>query len=217
MYRDRRDAGAAVAAVIEEAHPRFPSTPLVVGLPRGGVPVADVVAHALGAPLEIWVAKKVGAPGHNEVGVGAVGEGGAVVLDDDTLRRCGLLAIELTDAVEEKKLEVAAKARHLRGGRPSPNVRGRTVIVVDDGVANGVTATAALRDLRAAGASELILVVPVGSAEGLSLCRREADEVLCPLVPRPFRSVGEHYADFTQVEDAEVETILASSSSSSSR
>ncbi len=209
MYRDRRDAGAAVAAVIQEAHLRFPSTPLVVGLPRGGVPVADVVAQRLGAPLYIWVSKKVGAPSQNEVGVGAVSEGGSVVLDDDTLRRCGLLAIEMSAAVEEKKLEVAATARRLRGGRPAPQVEGRAVIVVDDGVANGVTATAALRDLRAAGASWLVLAVPVGSAEGLALCRREADQVLCPLVPRPFHSVGEHYLDFTQVEDREVEALLA--------
>lgn len=207
-YRDRQDAGAVLAGLIARAHPAFPTPPLVIGLPRGGVPVAAVVARALGSPLEILVARKIGAPGHEEIGIGAVAEGGVVVLDDDLVRRCGFDAATLADTIAAKKRDVAARAARFRGGRPAPDVRGRAVIVVDDGVANGVTASAALRALRAAGADPVLLAVPVASREGLARCAAEADAVLCPLTPTDFRAVGEHYVDFTQTEDAEVEALL---------
>jgi putative phosphoribosyl transferase len=207
-YRDRHDAGQQLVAAVQRALPPGPA-PLVVGLPRGGVPVAAVVADALGAPLDVWVAKKIGAPGFPEVGIGAVAEGGVVVLDDDLVRRCGLDDATLDAAIADKRRDVEARARRFRAGRPPPDVRGRTVIVVDDGVANGVTAAAALRGLRAAGASALLLAVPVGSRDGLARCAADADAVVCPLTPRDFRAVGEHYVDFTQVEDAAVETLLA--------
>jgi predicted phosphoribosyltransferase len=212
MYRDRQEAGAVLADLLVREQPARVQTqppPVVVGLPRGGVPVAAVVARVLGAPLEVFVAKKIGIPGHEEVGVGAVAEGGVVVLDEDLLRRCGLDAADLRTAIATKAHEVTARAARFRGGRPAPDWRGRTVVVVDDGVANGVTAAAALRGLRAAGASSLVLAVPVGSREGLARCAAEADAVLCPLIPVDFRAVGEHFVDFTQVEDHEVDALLA--------
>ena len=208
-YRDRLEAGQVLAQLLVRAQPSFRHPPLVLGLPRGGVPVADVVARALGAPLDVWVSKKIGAPGQEEVGIGAVSEGGVVVLDDDLVRRCGADDGSLTRAIEAKEREVSTRAARFRGGRPAPDVRDKTVIVVDDGVANGVTATAALRSLRAAGAARLILAVPVGSQDGLAVCGREADEVLCPYAPPDFRAVGMHYARFDQVEDQEVEALLA--------
>lgn len=208
-YRDRQEAGAVLADLLLREHPAFPTPPIVVGLPRGGVPVAAVVAEALGGPLEVFVAKKIGVPGHDEVGVGAVAEGGVVVLDEALLQRCGLDEAGLRAAITTKTQEVTARAARFRGSRPAPDWRGRTVVVVDDGVANGVTAAAALRGLRAAGATSLLLAVPVASREGLARCAAEADAVVCPLTPLDFRAVGLHYVDFTQVEDHEVEALLA--------
>jgi predicted phosphoribosyltransferase len=148
MYRDRQEAGAVLADLLVREHPArvdMRTPPVVVGLPRGGVPVAAVVARILGAPLEVFVAKKIGIPGHDELGVGAVAEGGVVVIDEELLRRCGLDAADLHAAIATKAHEVTARAARFRGGRPAPDWRGRTVVVVDDGVANGVTAAAALR------------------------------------------------------------------------
>jgi putative phosphoribosyl transferase len=209
-YRDRQEAGAVLGDHLLRQLPPSSSS-VVVGLPRGGVPVAAVVARALGAPLQVFVAKKIGAPGHEEVGIGAVAEGGVVVLDDELVRRCGLDEATLADAIAGKTRDVNARAARFRGGRPLPDLRGRTVIVVDDGVANGVTAAAALRGLRAAGAASLVLAVPVASPTGLARCAAEADAVVCPLTPPAFRAVGDHYVDFTQVEDAEVEALLRAS------
>jgi putative phosphoribosyl transferase len=206
-YRDRQDAGQALAAILVPGLASFRSPPLVIGLPRGGVPVADEVARALGAPLDVWVAKKIGAPGQEELGIGAVSEGDIVVLDDELVRGCGVEEDVLSAAIERKQREVGLVC--FRRHRPPPDVRGRTVIVVDDGVANGVTATAALRSLRRAGASRLLLAVPVGSRDGLAICAREADQVVCPYVPADFHAVGAHYRSFTQVEDSEVEGLLA--------
>lgn len=211
-YRDREDAGQVLAALLSkhiEQGGSFRAPPLVLGLPRGGVPVADVVARALGAPLDVWVARKIGAPGQEEVGIGAVSEGDIVVLDSDLVRACGVDDVALSHAIDRKQREVRDRAAHFRGGDPPPDVRGRTVIVIDDGVANGVTATAALRSLRHAGASPLILAVPVGSRDGLAVCAREADQVLCPLAPADFHAVGAHYRSFDQVEDSEVDALLA--------
>lgn len=206
MYRDRVDAGRQLAQALRGIALK---DPIVLGLPRGGVPVANEVARALGAPLDVWVSRKIGAPGHEELGIGAVSEGGELVLEPELLDAVGAEESELSAVVAAKHAEVEARASRFRAGRPPPRLGGRTVIVVDDGVANGVTARAALRSLRRAGAARIILAVPVGSREGLSACAALADEVVCPLVPMALHSVGGHYADFGQTSDDEVLQILA--------
>lgn len=206
MYQDRIDAGRQLAQALRSA---AHADPIVLGLPRGGVPVANEVARALDAPLDVWVSRKIGAPGHEELGVGAVSEGGEVVLEPELLDAVGIDEGPLAPVIAAKRAEVEARASRFRDGRPPPRVIGRTVIVVDDGVANGVTARAALRSLRRAGAGRIILAVPVGSREGLTACARYADEVICPYVPRHLSSVGGHYADFGQTSDEEVLRLLA--------
>lgn len=206
MYQDRVDAGRQLALALRHT----PMTdPLVLGLPRGGVPVANEVARALGAPLDVWISRKIGAPGHEELGVGAVAEGGELVLEPELLDALGIVESELSDAVADQRAEVASRALRFREGRPPPHVAGRTVVVVDDGIANGVTARAALRSLRRAGADRVILAVPVGSREGLAACAPYADQVVCPYVPARLSSVGGHYAEFAQTSDDEVMRLLA--------
>lgn len=206
MYQDRNDAGRQLAHALRRAQL---TDPIVLGLPRGGVPVANEVARALGAPLDVWVSRKIGAPGHEELGVGAVSEGGEVVLEPALLDAVGVDEGSLSAVIGAKRAEVETRAARFRDGRPPPRVAGRTVIVVDDGVANGVTARAALRSLRRAGATRVVLAVPVGSREGLAACAQFADEVICPYVPLQLSSVGGHYADFEQTSDDEVLSILA--------
>ncbi|MCC7074500.1 MAG: phosphoribosyltransferase [Deltaproteobacteria bacterium] len=206
MYQDRVDAGRQLARALRDVPL---SDPIVLGLPRGGVPVANEVARALSAPLDVWVVRKIGAPGHEELGIGAVAEGGEVVLEPELLDAVGADDEMVAPVVTAKRAEVESRAQRFREGRPAPRVSNRTVIVVDDGVANGVTARAALRSLRRAGAGRVILAVPVGSREGLAACVPYADEVVCPYVPTSLRSVGAHYQDFGQTSDDEVLRLLA--------
>ncbi len=207
MYQDRVDAGRQLALALRG---RPMTDPIVLGLPRGGLPVANEVARALGAPLDVWVARKIGAPGHEELGVGAVAEGGELVLETELLDAVGVDASDLAEVAAVKRDEVEARARRFRDGRPPPHVAGRTVLLVDDGVANGVTARAALRSLRRAGATQVILAVPVGSREGLAACAPYADAIVCPYIPSHLHSVGGHYTDFDQTTDEEVLRILVS-------
>lgn len=206
MYQDRVDGGRQLARVLRTMQL---DDPLVLGLPRGGVPVANEVARALGAPLDVWVARKIGAPGHEELGIGAVAEGGEVVLEPELLDMVGVDEDLVAPVVAAKRAEVESRAHRFRDGRPAPRVAGRTIIVVDDGVANGVTARAALRSLRRAGASRIILAVPVGSREGLAACASSCDEIVCPSVPLHLMSVGGHYQDFAQTSDDEVLQLLS--------
>jgi putative phosphoribosyl transferase len=203
-FRDRVDAGRELAALLE--HLRA-VRPVVVGLPRGGVPVAAEIADALGAELDVVLVRKVGAPDREELAVGAVGEDGVTVRNDAVLHELGLEWRDLRARVAHERREVAHRAATLRPG-PRPDLAGRTVIVVDDGIATGATVVAALRVLRSLGAGRIVLAVPVAPPDSLRILAPLADEIVCPLVPRHFSSVGQWYDDFTQVPDDHVRKLL---------
>ena len=205
QYRDRRDAGRQLA----EALGHLADDVVVLALPRGGVPVAHEVATALRAPLDVLVVRKVGAPGHAEYGIGAVGEEGVLVLQEDAMRRLGLGRDDVQATVDAERTELERRVTAYRGGRPGIPVEGRTVVVVDDGLATGVSASAALEVLRERGAAHVVLAVPVGAPHSIDRVRPLADEVVCPHQPRDFMAVGSFYRDFGQTSDEEVIDLLA--------
>ena len=181
---------------------------MVIALPRGGVPVAFEVAHALRAPLDVLAVRKLGAPGNPEFGVGAIAEDGTAVLDTYTARRVGMTGAVLDATLEREIRELRRRVERYRDGRRQIDVRGRTVTVVDDGLATGLTDLAAVRALRARGAARIVVAVPVGARESVVLVAEEADEVVCHTIPRQLLGVGRFYEDFSPVSDAEVVALL---------
>jgi len=200
-FADRGDAGRHLAARLL---PLAVEDPIVIGLPRGGVPVAEQVAAALGAPLEILVVRKLGAPHNPEYGIGAIAEGGTRVFDPEALAVLGIDGGELDSIVARETVELRRRVTAYRGGRPLPPLRGRTVLVVDDGVATGVTDTAALRAIRRLDARRVVLAVPVCAPDSAARLREEADELICLSEPPLLYGVGQWYRDFSQVSDGEV-------------
>ena len=205
-FRDRTEAGRQLAdlPVWDGLH-----HPIVLGLPRGGVPVAEAVAERIDADLDVFVARKVGAPGRTELGIGAVAEGSSEVVVADTAAALRISRDQLAVQAVDVQREVARRARTYRGERALPDLADRDVIVVDDGIATGVTAEAALRALRALNPRRLVLATPVCSPEARDHLSHIADEVICVLVPVEFAAVGAWYTDFAQTTDAEVVDLLA--------
>lgn len=200
VYLDRYDAGRRLARRLE----RFRADrPLVLGLPRGGVVVGYEVAAALEVPLDVLVVRKVGAPGAEEFAIGAVAAG-VTLLNEPVIAELGISRGYVTAAVERERAELARRERLYRGDRPAFDPIGRTVILVDDGLATGATARAAVEVLRRRGPSRLVLAVPVCSAEARAALATVADEVVCLQCPEQFQAVGQWYADFTATTDAEV-------------
>ncbi|MEX1009298.1 MAG: phosphoribosyltransferase [Acidimicrobiia bacterium] len=206
LFRDRVEAGQRLAARLA---PLAEEHPVVLGLPRGGVPVAYEVARALDAPLDVIVVRKLGVPFQPELGMGAVGEDGVRVLNEDVLRIAGVGPEELARVETRERAEVEARARRFRGGRPRIDLTDRTVIVVDDGIATGGTARAALQVARGHGAKRVVLAVPVAPPDTLEELRSHADEVVCLESPTLFFAIGEWYGDFSQVPDEHVISLLA--------
>lgn len=205
-YADRRDAGAQLVPHLE--HLRGTDA-VVLGLPRGGVPVAYEVARALGAPLDVIAVRKLGVPFQPELAMGAIGEDGTRVLHQEVLRGMDITADDLQEVDERARVELAARTAQWRKVRALVPLRGRAAVVVDDGVATGSTARAACQVARARGAAHVVLAVPVGPP-GLSRQMADvADEVVCPMTPAFFHAVGQGYEDFTQVTDDEVTDLLA--------
>ncbi|HSD81216.1 MAG TPA: phosphoribosyltransferase family protein, partial [Solirubrobacteraceae bacterium] len=204
-FTDRRAAGRALAARLA---PLAREHPLVVGLARGGVPVGSEVARALGAQLDVLVVRKIGAPGNPEYGIGAVAEGGVRAFNEDALGGLLVSHEELETAVARAEAQIDVRTRRYRRGRPPLDVQGRTVIVVDDGLATGGTARAAVRAVRARGARSVVLAVPVGAPRTVESLRAEADVVVCVLEPDPMWAVGAWYDDFRPTDDAEVLALL---------
>jgi predicted phosphoribosyltransferase len=212
-FADRRDAGRRLA---ERLLPLAGEDPVVVGLPRGGVPVAAEVAAALGAPLEILAVRKLGAPHNPEYGIGAIAEDGTHVFDPEALVGLGIDRGVLESIVARETAELRRRVAAYRGGRLPPALGGRTAIVVDDGVATGLTDTAALRAIRRHLPRRLVLAVPVCPPDSAARLREEADEVVCLLEPVLLYGVGQWYGDFSQVSDEEVMASLRGESDASS-
>ncbi|SFW84378.1 phosphoribosyltransferase [Amycolatopsis australiensis] len=206
VFADREDGGRRLAA---ELGRRTWADPLVLGLARGGVPVAAVVARRLGAELDVAVARKIGAPGRREFGVGAVTPDGPAIYDEAILRGLKLTAERMARAERHERAEARRRFERYRDGRPPVDVAGRDVILVDDGLATGVTATAALRDVRAGNPRTVVFAAPVGAPGAAAALRHEADDVVCVAEPPGFRAVGQWYADFRQTSDDDVLDLLA--------
>lgn len=206
VFKDRTDAGRQLAAKLA-AYVDRPDV-LVLALPRGGVPVAFEVARELRAPLDVFLVRKLGVPGHEELAMGAIATGGVRVLNTGVVGQLGI-SEEVLDAVAAEELrELERRERAYRGDRPAPEVRGRTVILVDDGLATGSTMRAAVTALRRQEPERLIVAVPVGSPETCAEFEEETDETVCAQTPRPFRAVGMWYEDFSQTTDEEVHELL---------
>ena len=213
MFQDRTEAGLLLAPMVLSrlAHPSSRpgvDSALVLGLPRGGVPVAAVVADALGVPLDVLVVRKIGVPWQPELALGAVGESGAVALNDEVLSSGGVGADELDALVRKAAQEVDEVVRQLRPAAGPPEVNGRMAIVVDDGVATGATARAAAGVLRGRGCSAVILATPVAAMSTSQSLRSCFDDVICLATPARFRSVGQYYEHFDQVSTESVRRLL---------
>ncbi|MGH8774752.1 MAG: phosphoribosyltransferase [Jiangellaceae bacterium] len=207
LWPDRRHAGVELGAVLRERLDD-PASTIVLGLPRGGVVVAAEVARILGAVLDALVVRKVGVPWHPELALGAVGGGGVRVHNDDVVRYAGLTAAQIDQAFATAEQDVADRETRLRGGGPPPELAGRQVVIVDDGLATGATALAAVRIVRAGQPAVIVLAVPVAPPDPDPRLTSEVDDLVTLARPRRFSSVGTWYADFTQVEDGDVRALL---------
>src|SRR5438094_4996598 len=206
-FRDRHEAGRRLADKLV-AYAKRPDV-LVLALPRGGVPVAYEVARSLQAPLDVFLVRKLGVPGYEELAMGAVATGGVRVLNDEIVN--GLrIPDDVIDAVTAwEQQELARRERLYRGDRPPPDVRGRTVILVDDGLATGASMHAAIAALRRQQPAHIVVAVPIAAPETCDALRAEVDDVVCAITPEPFHAVGLWYDDFSQTTDEEVRDLLA--------
>jgi putative phosphoribosyl transferase len=206
-YRDRHEAGRVLAAML--MHYKGRDDVIVLALPRGGVPVAFAVAQALAAPLDVFLVRKLGLPGHDELAMGAIATGGERVLNEQVVKEVGIPARIINAVAEREQRELERRERLYRGDRPAPNVRDRTVILVDDGLATGSTMRAAVRALRRQWPARIVVAVPVAASQTCQELQAEADEVVCAVTPEPFYAVGLWYADFSPTSDDEVRDLLA--------
>jgi putative phosphoribosyl transferase len=208
-FDDRRDAGRQLGAKLSAY---AGAQPLVLALPRGGVPVGYEVARALSAPLDVFVVRKLGVPNNEELAMGAVASGGALVLNEDVVARLGIPAEIVARVAEAERREIDRRERAFRGARPMPDVRRRTVILVDDGLATGATMRAAVAALRKMKPARLVVAVPISDPGVCDEFRHLADDALCAVTPEPLHAVGLWYRDFTQTSDDEVRELLARAS-----
>ena len=206
-FRDRREAGRLLAATLD-AYANRPDV-LVLALPRGGVPVAYEVARARGVPLDVFLVRKLGVPGHEELAMGAIASGGVRVINDELVRALRI-PDEVIDAVTaQEQQELARRERLYRGDHPPPDVRGRTVILVDDGLATGATMYAAVEVLRQQQPARIVVAVPIAAPETCAELSGEVDDIVCAVTPQPFYAVGLWYEDFSPTTDDEVRDLLA--------
>jgi putative phosphoribosyl transferase len=205
LFADRQDAGVQLSRVLA----RYAGcNPLVLGIPRGGVPVAAEVAARLGGELDVVVARKIGTPGQEELGIGAIASDGTLYVDKRLQTFVGVSDTELARLAGEQRAEARRREERFRAGLPELQLAGRSVIVVDDGLATGSTVRAAVRSIRRRGAKTVVVAVPVGAPETCVNLAAEVDDVVCPYRPDPFYAVGSHYRTFEQTSDEEVERLL---------
>lgn len=217
-YQDRSDAGRALADALQEAgvpsHPpqatdQTDGRPLVLALPRGGVPVGSIIAERLNADLDVLIVRKLGVPGQPELAMGAIAGGGGSFLHDEVIQQAGVEREEIEQIMQRERAELQRRAAAYRGDRPEPAVRGRAVILVDDGLATGSSMMAAARAVRTGEPRELIVAVPVAPPYALDAFDEVADRTVCPLTPSSFRAVGQWYEHFDQTTDEEVRHLLS--------
>ncbi len=205
-FRDRREAGRRLAAQLREY--AYRPDVIVLALPRGGVPVGYEVAKALGASLDVFVVRKLGLPGHDELAMGALASGGVRILDEGLVRAARVSEDDIQRVTAMEQAELERREAKYRGNRPVPDVRGKTVILVDDGLATGATMRAAVAALRQEGPARIVVAVPVAAPETCDAFRDVADEIVCAVTPEPFHAVGLWYDDFSQTTDDEVRALL---------
>lgn len=207
-FRDRTEAGRRLAAELRDYAGQ--RDVIVLALPRGGVPVASEVARALGAPLDLFVVRKVGVPWHEELAMGAIASGGVRLLNEELIRAYRIDPADVEQVMRSEQEELERRERLYRGGRPFPDLRNKTVILVDDGLATGSTMRVAVEALRKEEPARIVVAVPVASPETCDAFRNVADDIVCALTPEPFYAVGMWYDDFSQTTDEEVHELLAS-------
>jgi putative phosphoribosyl transferase len=210
-FSDRTDAGRYLASKLVAYQGR--ADLLVLALPRGGVPVGFEVALALHAPLDVFIVRKLGVPGHEELAIGAISSGGAKVLDEYLIRELGITDEELSRVIAREERELERRELEYRENKPPISVKGHTVILVDDGLATGYTMRAAVAALKLEGAAQTVVAVPVAPPETCDSFRSEVDEIVCATTPEPFLAVGLWYRDFSQTTDEEVRELLARANS----
>jgi len=206
-FRDRADAGRQLG---EAMKPRYGDRPdvLVLALPRGGVPVAYEVSQILNAPLDIFVVRKLGVPGHEELAMGAIATGGAIVFNDEVIDNLGIPKSAIDRVIERERAELQRRERDYRGNRPPPDCAGKTVILVDDGLATGASMHAAVQAVHALGPAAVVIAVPTAAASTCSRLRPFVDDIVCVITPEPFYAVSAWYDDFSQTTDEEVYSLV---------
>jgi putative phosphoribosyl transferase len=205
-YRNRQEAGKYLAEHLAGYRDRDDG--IVLALPRGGVPIGYEVAKALHAPLDVFIVRKIGMPGAEEFAIGAIASGGVRLLDEDLIARYGVSREDVDAMIAAEERELERRERQYRGDRQMPDLRGKTVILVDDGLATGSTMRAAVMALKREGAARIVVAVPVAAPETCQLLEREVDAIVCAVTPQPFYAVGLWYQDFAQTSDREVHDLL---------
>lgn len=210
LFKNRTEAGQKLAAALSQyGSQRSDEDPLVLALPRGGVPVAFQVARALGTQLDVFIVRKLGAPGQPELALGAIASGGTIVWNHDILRALGLPDARLQRVLEHENAELIRREREYRGHRPQPRLSDRTILLIDDGLATGATMRAAVQAIQAKKPKKLVAAVPVASREACNAIQPHVDHIICLQKPDPFYGVGAWYDDFSQTSDQEVHQLLA--------